>query len=67
MRTNNNWKVVEPIIELRNTEELYEIVDIAKKIKYWNPDPYLWLQNEYELIQSMVWAKAMCFMNISPI
>ena len=39
MRTNNNWKVVEPIIESRNIEELYEIVDIAKKIKYWNPDP----------------------------
>ena len=38
MRTNNNWNVVEPIIESGNIEELYEIVDIAKKIKYWNPD-----------------------------
>ena len=39
MRTNNNWKVVEPIIESRNIEELYEIADIAIQIKYWNPDP----------------------------
>ena len=40
MRTNN-WKVVEPIIESENIEGLYEIVDIVKKIRYWNPDPYL--------------------------
>ena len=39
MRTNNNWKVVEPIIESENIEEQCEIVDIEKNIKYWNPDP----------------------------
>lgn len=43
MRTNDNdnWKLVQLIIESENIEKLLEIINIAKKFKFCNTGPRL--------------------------
>ena len=38
MRTNNDWRVIEPIMKSGNIGELWEMVVIAQNIQVWNPD-----------------------------
>ena len=38
-RTNNDQKVVEPILELGNIGQSWEMSVVAHFVQFWNPDP----------------------------
>ena len=40
MRTNYDWKAVEPIMELREIGESYHKDGVAHYVQFWNPDPF---------------------------
>ena len=39
-RTNNDQKVVEPILELGNIDQSWKKAFVAHSVQLWNPDPY---------------------------
>ena len=58
MRTNNNWRAVEPILERRKTGESYEKDWVIGIHKIWSPDPLVWtgcIEKMMKCAQSGAW------------
>ena len=45
MRTNNNWRTVEHILERRKVGESYDNVWVVGICKIWNPDHVFWTES----------------------